>query len=174
MALFFLLGTMFSGALAQDSKCEEVRYSPSELFQVMAEVEGPRGSLRFPAILDTGATSSLVPASIMAGIGYSSQDKKEGGQNSFDSGTVQSLSFMGVKLADVSVYYVDKRESNNKFAGINLADFLRCHDNPVRCRYEKALSPKTEDESGIIGMSELSQTSFEFKDGVMRVCKGGQ
>ena len=174
MALFFLLGTMFSSAFAQSSKCADVRYNTVDLFEVMVEIEGPRGSLRYPAILDTGASQTLVPASIMKGIGYSSHGKETfstaGGKNSFDSGKVRSLSFLGMKFTNALVYVDNpsplyqlrvqsicpKKNSQGRITG-----FGPCDKSPQK-------------ETGVIGMSELSQTSFEFKDGVMRVCKGGQ
>ena len=171
MALFFLLGAMFSGAFAQDSKCEEVRYSQSELFQVMAEVEGPRGSLRFPAILDTGASRTLIPASIMEGIGYSSSGQGRvstaGGEGLFDTGTVQMLSFLGMYFPSALVY-VDKPKSRFPTA------ICRKKDSSGRTRIVPC-EENSHEETGIIGMSELSQTSFEFKDGVLKVCNtGGQ
>ena len=149
-----------SGAVAKDDVvCDTILQSKeNSLFITDVEVKGPRGSLRFPAIIDTGASSTLIPASIMEGIGYSSQGKRKisttGGKNSFDKGTVSSLSFLGIIFKNV-VVYVDKPKSRILCGSIPGCDNLY-------------------DETGIIGMSELSQTSFEYIDGVMIICSNGK
>ena len=148
-----------SGAVAQDSDsvCGEVVYG-KKLFNVTVQVKGPRGSLTFPAIIDTGASRTLVPSSIMEGIGYSSLGQEEfstaSGAESFDSGVVESLSFLGIKFRNITVFVDNPPES----------------EDPRRFKPRDKKPKQVQDESGIVGMSELSNTSFEHKDGVLRIC----
>ena len=101
----------------------------------------------------------------MKGIGYSSQGKRKfstaGGENSFDEGTVSSLSFLGIIFKNV-VVYIDKPKRT--IPEIPCFPHL-LEDCPV---------DEPDVETGVIGMSELSQTSFEYIDGVMIICSNGK
>ncbi len=82
-------------------------------------------------------------------------------KKSFEKGTVDSLSFAGINLGKTSVYVEKSRQKKFKFSR------QPCFKNGLWTPCEE----KHEEEYGLIGMSELSKTSFEYKDGVLKICK---
>ncbi len=75
--IIIFVGIAAFESMAQNSNCAKVLYSTVNLFQITVEVKGPRGSLKFPAIIDTGSSKTLIPESVMKGIGYTPLGKNE-------------------------------------------------------------------------------------------------
>ncbi len=148
--------------------CKIIELSQNKLIEVTAMAEGPRGSLKFPAIINTGATNSFIPKSISDGISiYSKKQKKMfttgAGDKEFLTTVISKLSFLGVEFDDVEVAITDK---TSRYVSEEARSFL------ARSKTLKGDYTKTgKEEIAIIGMSELSKIKFSYKNNQFTVCK---
>ena len=127
-------------------------------FVVQVTVTGPRGSLSFPAIIDTGASNTIIPRSIADGIGYTveidSNYSTAGGNKIFKVISVQKIAFLDLEFLDTEVA-ISENEKQNTFQNFRV----------IYPEQDKKQEKKETEELAVIGMSELSQTNFCYNEG---------
>lgn len=171
----FLLFLTLSLVSYSDERCSEIKLSKSLRFEVEVEVSGERGTLRFPAIIDTGATFSIIPDSIASGVGYQSSNKGEfktaSGNDVFKIINIKRLKFENAEFTNVDVAVENRKQAQHFYP-----PYPAARDNPnCTCSNSNSVCDctKSDDESELaaIGMSQLSKTKFSFSDGVLKICQ---
>jgi len=148
---------------AEVNKCESIDLNKSMSFIVTAHIEGPRGALEFPALIDTGATHTFIPKNIADGVGFKNHEIAEfltaGGMKSFKVIEIVKLSFLGIVFKNITVAVIDrKNETFDMSAKINY----------MKSNLKKVSKPNK--ELAIIGMSELSKIKFSYDNNSLTVC----
>ena len=154
---------------AENTKCKSITLGENLLFVVTAYIKGPRGTLKFPAIIDTGATHTFIPRSIANGIGYEKQWKTiystANGMKSFNVIKVEKLSFLGATFNDVKVAITEPKKEKEIVKNPWLT---KAFDNDNNLN--KKIKENSNIELALIGMSELSNTIFNYDNKSLTVC----
>ena len=166
--------TMTMDAATQDEKiCVPIPIDEEGRFVLEMKVEGRRGILTFPAIIDTGATNTLIPSYILQGVGIRFDEsaifKTASSDIRLKSGTVDAIYVAGEVMKNVRVY------SSNPKSSFGLTPFITGSGGATFCAYGDCKKPEKkeeEEEMGIMGMSELKHFDFSFssQSGEMTLC----
>ena len=148
------------------SECESILAPSGELISTTLSVTGPRGTLNVSAIIDTGATHSIIPRSVAEGVSYESEIKSQyqtvAGKKELKSISVNKLSFMGAEFSNVKVAISEPVNIGPlKYDPIGLNSLIN-----KRIQEQKKMP-----EISLIGMSELSKVKFYFENGKFTVCQ---
>ena len=159
---------LFSSVNAGEKKCEKIRLNKDLFFEVTAYIDGPRGTLKFPAIIDTGASHTVIPRSIADGIGYKNEKSARyftaGGMKTFKIINAEKLAFLGVSFKNVSVAISEQK--NQYFNPL-----LTSNDMFFNNKYNKKKPVEDKRELALIGMSELSKTVFNYSNNILTICR---
>ncbi len=147
------------------SECESIAAHNGELIYTTLSVTGPRGTLKISALIDTGASLSIIPRSVADGISYESEQKSRfqtvDGQAELKSISVNKLEFMGAEFSNVTVAIsepVKHVPSGYDLLGLNMQN-------------NQGKQLKEMPEISVIGMSELSKVKFYFENDKFTVCQ---
>lgn len=155
----FFVFLFSSNSFATD--CTEIPISENNTFYAEAQVEGARGTLRFPVVIDTGASMTLIPYSIARGIGYSKTNASAfataGGAEVFDMVKISKLTIAGIEFHNVEVA-VKPDPVNPSWANPLFSQYYNNHQTM---------------EYGLLGMEQLKQTSMSYANGILTICKAG-
>ncbi len=157
LMLLLVLALGFSASVIAEN-CRDIKIIDGRIMTIIT-VEGLRGSLKIPAVIDTGANISVIPQNIAEGIGYTHHTTEEfstvGDSRKFKIIKIKKISMLGIDFNNIKVA-IEPRQSE-------LA-LLR------RLTFEPKYSKK---EIALIGMSELSKTNFSFKNKIFTICAKG-
>jgi len=142
---------------------EVVHLDKQNLFVVQVSITGKRGTLSFPALIDTGASHSFIPRSVADGVGYDRERTAKyvtaTGESEFQVIRVKELSFMGLSFSDLEVAITEPPKKDDWSFKVP----------PIGQNGRKApkAKPKKQEEIAVIGMSELSKVRFVYENGAM-------
>jgi predicted aspartyl protease len=153
--LSLFLGWLFI-APASALACGTIKYDKENLFITKVTVVGPRGALFYDALVDTGASNTVVPRTIIDGIGYRHSESAEfqtaGGVTSFEGAVVESLSFLDMTYKRAKVF-VEKKDRRFKLTISS-----------------KGIIQEDRENEGIIGMDILSKLQFSYQNNNLTIC----
>lgn len=161
-----------------DTQCIDIKLSRSGLLITTVSATGPRGTLNFPAIIDTGAANSFIPRSIADGIGYSAQHKETfitgAGPKEFNTIVIRlNIGSLEFPITKVGITEPESTRNASPFPVVRNDYFGNRFLNSTET---KQSAPRSHDEAvekelAVIGMSELSETTFTFSSNMLKICR---